>query len=155
MKFTPRIKKYRVWNTGKKIMLNTKQGQIVINLNGTLRDSFTGHGSWNNEPEKNPKWPCMEFTGMKDKKGTDIYELDIVRVQPSEGKIYINENCIGVVIFDDGEYLVKVSDTDIRGFNTYIWDAEVLGNVFQNKNLLDKCRAASSEKDLTDLIETV
>ena len=67
----------------------------------------------------------------------------------------INHLGCGVVIFDDGEYLVKVSDTDIRGFNTYIWDAEVLGNVFQNKNLLDKCRAASSEKDLTDLIETV
>ena len=43
-----------------------------------------------NEPEKNPKWPCMEFTGMKDKKGTDIYELDIVRVQPSEGKILVS-----------------------------------------------------------------
>ena len=76
----------------------------------------------------------QQYTGLKDKNGKEIYEGDIVKATSDQ---YINENFVGKVIFDEGCFLTWINKNDIRG----IWgedDIEVIGNIFENKDLLEK-----------------
>ena len=77
---------------------------------------------------------AQQYTGLKDKNGIEIYEGDIVKATSDQ---YENENFVGKVIFDEGCFLTWINKNDIRG----IWgedDIEVIGNIFENKDLLEE-----------------
>lgn len=97
------------------------------------------------EKERNT---LMQYTGLKDKNGTDIYEGDIVKC------IYRNGFYEGEVIFDNklkricihlnmnkSEYVLGAQTWhhaavkelyDLEGY-----DYKVIGNIYQNKDLLE------------------
>jgi len=101
-------------------------------------NAMSGHGGDLWDFNQWLKWSkVMQYTGLKDKNGKDIYEGDIVKATSDQ---YTNENFIGKVIFDEGSFLTWINKNDIRG----VWsgdDIEVIGNIFENKPLLreDQC----------------
>lgn len=76
-------------------------------------------------------WHVMQFTGFQDSKGVDIYEGDLI--EKDDGKFV---KC-GAVSFIHGCWMVA-SKSGEQYFNLhwYLSQAEVIGNIYQNPELL-------------------
>lgn len=75
----------------------------------------------------------MQYTGLKDKNNKEIYEGDILKLRDNHG--------IGVIKYSDewGAFVVeyiKPRPLAVLGMNYYKEDIEVLGNIYENPELL-------------------
>lgn len=75
----------------------------------------------------------MQYTELKDKNNKEIYEGDIVKLRANHG--------IGVIKYYDewGAFIVeyiKPRPLAVLGMNYYKEDIEVLGNIYENPELL-------------------
>lgn len=133
--------KFRAWNKNTKKMY--KIGQITLEK-----------GSWNYEPDNReyigmsipyqPSFILMQYTGLKDKNGQEIYEGDILLAPEWFGKlkcvcIYQQENTVNPI---QGFGLYSY-DTYFQKYNTLVesdeWDEfEVKGNIYDNPELLEE-----------------
>ena len=81
----------------------------------------------------------VQYTGVKDVKGVKIFEGDIVEVLVKDLPILVTT--IGIVEFINGQFKIVSPERDIE-FN-YILEytsnvLTILGNVFQNPELVEK-----------------
>lgn len=124
--------KFRVWSIQKNAFF--VQDDIAIeNTGGVLLYDFNEeyHKHWHSIYDNHT---IQQYTGLKDKNSVEIYEGDIVQVRSEQ---YINENYVGTIIFDEGSFLTKISDNDIRGvFSGEDEDIVVIGNIHENPELL-------------------
>lgn len=100
------------------IGINHHTGELF----GIVEGRYTALDSGNYE--------VMQFTGLKDKNGKEIYEGDIVRLEQWEPEIY-------EVVFNRGGFCFRHSDTDVFYHDAkYIEKGEVIGNIYENPELL-------------------
>jgi uncharacterized phage protein (TIGR01671 family) len=100
--------KFRVWDALRKDMHHYDLSKI-------------SNGSYNINPDH-----IMQFTGLHDRTGKEIYEGDIVS--------YYELNPY-VILYQDGLYLLENKELG----NVYfpLWgECEVIGNIFENPDLL-------------------
>lgn len=71
-----------------------------------------------------------EYTGFRDKHGTDIYEGDLLRTQRLDGVIWECE-------FDKGFFGFRRIGFEKEGWYGFRSDLGIIGNIYENKELLN------------------
>lgn len=119
--------KFRAWDT-------EKQEMATVNFIG-LNDYEVGM-----EDEECRRWRAtypyvcrlMQYTNLKDKNGKEIYEGDILKVKLDGGEANL------YVKYTNGEYRVVNEGKWEDSLYAYMYfgDVEVVGNIYENKDLL-------------------
>ena len=124
--------KFRAWLEGKHEGLSftkpTMDYDVVLSKNGHWCDVESG---WDIQGEYE-SIPIMQFTGLQDKTGRDIYEGDIVKHSGIICKVVYGKKGACFSLFD-----VRLGETDLYVItelsSRYM---EVIGNEFENPELL-------------------
>ena len=114
--------KFRLWNTDRNKWIDDF---VVHPKTGRPEVFCTDLGSLH----------LMQYTGLKDKNGKDIYEGDVVKADdyPASVIVYMEPLCcfVGSDRFvDDGSYYFNMWEPS---------DIHVIGNIYENPGLLEKC----------------
>lgn len=127
------IPKFRAWDDWRKRM--SVVDRIYIDTKGVrLYDDFGEY--WRNFRDAK----LMQSTGLKDKNGKEIFEWDILRVSDEHSWLevvsYNQEKAMFVTEEINREF--KVPETPLYDlFNTNIFKFEIIGNIYESKELLD------------------
>lgn len=133
--------KFRAWDKKNRTMVDVRT--IDFDETGNVEEINTSTYCWSNrfDPPSLSGVALMQNTGLKDQKGKEIYEGDIVRLH------------------DGDEFFAAISwDERHAGWS---WDelslfeilqgppkAEIVGNVYENSELLDEIQLSKSDSAL-------
>lgn len=116
--------KFRVWDVLNNEMLYSSDKTancFNIKLNGDVVD---GNGCSYDET-----FPIMQYTGLKDENGKDVYEGDIIKFPQRTHCIYSE------VTYSEYDLAFKIEDRFIRELLKHKIIV-VIGNIYENKELL-------------------
>ena len=130
--------KFRAWDEGNKIMHNNfqfiKSGNegndwiVFVSDKQRIQDGFEECIS---NPYFQQQLKIMQYTGLKDRTGKEIYEGDIVSDSMNNGKVFYN--------IDSAQYQVDFSPIECcpqKIEQQTMW-AKVIGNIYENPELLN------------------
>lgn len=120
--------KFRAWDRIKKRMFLV----LEIDYENELVSDET---YWNTIPFDDVK--LMQFTGLHDVHGKEVFEGDIVKIPEDYDKFGRNAGEILKVAFDSGCFRLKRPNSKGRGF--YFEDdntVTIIGNIYENPGLL-------------------
>lgn len=123
--------KFRAWDEANKKMFEDVQfiksgdeGNDWICFTEKLKHKTEGNKIIFDNPYFSQQVNLMQYTGLKDKNGKEVYEGDIITYGVSNY----------VVIFHKGCFCIKLQDKDYHIFNNLT--IEIIGNIHENPELL-------------------
>lgn len=139
--------KFRTWNGSEMIYLKNSglqyfdfEGSYSLGFTVDAYSAFWAHEHYQKMTDEAGKFPIMEYTGLKDKNGVDIYEGDIV--DKGRGEIFYNELKAKFQVKWHDKVFKRVrgespnynNGEDLFMNSQIAW--EVIGNIYQNPELL-------------------
>ena len=125
--------KFRAWLKEERKMVNVET--LFIGINRLCFGNFKTEDLFFRDFEE---VELMQYTGLKDKNDKEIYEGDIVLIKLDETSTWHKT----VVGFKKGAFIANLIDKEDY---VYIFhhgftgdDFEIIGNVYENKNLLEE-----------------
>jgi uncharacterized phage protein (TIGR01671 family) len=112
--------KFRVWDKVQNIM---RTDLLSLSVNDALgKTIFFREGGYLNQENAE----IMQYTGLKDKNGKEIYEGDICRVE------YVG--CREIKFEKGGFYFGE--GTPMSNFSSWSEKIEIIGNIYENPELI-------------------
>ena len=121
--------RFRAWDKSHKRMYYSELGDLVWWPDARAKSGIPipfaqqPYGEWYSD--------IMQYTGLKDKNGREIYEGDFV-----VSKNAYESNPKGVVIFSEGGFDIGEEGWSIGSFNAE--HLEIIGNIHEHSQLLSK-----------------
>lgn len=128
--------KYRIWDKKEKKFIKN----IAVDQYGDYVEFYIDEfeADWNYLSEvEGTEYITMLGSGLKDIKGKDIFEGDLIKFNSEIIGDEFFDNRIGKVVFEEATFWIDYSDVSIplwsetRGY-------EILGNIYENSELLPK-----------------
>jgi uncharacterized phage protein (TIGR01671 family) len=130
--------KFRAWDTKEKEWVDGAHGMAFVD------PDYKTNAFWL-DPTK--EIILMQYTGLKDKNGKEIYEGDIVRCEDEDGEVHIFT--IGWEMGDEDKFISGFIGRIIRNVTDEIYnddgkapdgwtgEPEIIGNIWENEGLLN------------------
>ena len=127
-----RENKFRAWHTGKKVMFSPEEmgyDQLTLMPNGKGFINVSGDST--RLSQLMPHMIPMQYTGLHDKNGKEIYEGDIIHL---EGQKHNHK-----IIYTISSFVGKQTKGKFLGYldGLFFYRTEVIGNIYENKELLN------------------
>lgn len=121
--------KFRVWDSHYKLW----DMEVFLNSKGEICDD-TIYGC--QQSYRREYYTLQQFTGLRDKSGKEIYDGDIVAINFTHDP-HTEYHVVGIFRISFGDYgWMASNDTHSYKASTYQIYAEVIGNIFENPDLL-------------------
>lgn len=144
--------KFRAWDK----TYNFMSYKVLVGNTDTTDENYTAHCIWVDSEKvdykREPGWmnfdelsdkALMQYTGLKDKNGKEIYEGDIVEYNDYNslrtGGFAEDKIIVGKVIFSCGMWMVEENNCGHDLYEGLVNDEEfeVIGNIYENPELLE------------------
>lgn len=105
--------------------------ELLIAFSGSL-NAHTMQGLVHESGSFPERFILMQYTGLKDKNGKEIYEGDILKTDSGNKQVIYNAPSFDLEDYDNGDYY--------EGQNPYChsWNEfEIIGNIYENPELLE------------------
>lgn len=118
--------KFRAWDIINKIIIASDSVNHLVEFDGTVWENKGMHES--DMLFERDNLILMQFTGIKDVKGNEIYEGDIIKSSYGS-KLYQVE-------FKKSTWWATAIPQTYRGQKLHIINSEIIGNIYQNPELI-------------------
>jgi uncharacterized phage protein (TIGR01671 family) len=121
--------RFRAWVKRQEWQDEDVKPYMAYNIERTYDSGKEGEGSFGQFLQSSERYEVMQFTGLKDKNGKEIYEGDVMQNEDGVGRSLVEWNHCGF-----NRRWIPIGVTSPLSLNTEQW--EVIGNIYENPELL-------------------
>lgn len=136
---TQRIIKFRCWDlvNGKVALLDSLHFNPDLTISGVGISFPAKTGFIKEHREQGDDLILMQFTGLLDKNGKEIYEGDVVRSYCGQGEVKFGEYMAGGQdYYASGAYGFFIQRSESEDDTETLGQCEIIGNVYENPTLI-------------------